>query len=537
MPVVEVGTTFSGDTQALASMLGIAPRSIMNKHRLTVLFYVMAIVTLFAIGGWSVASRIESPAEMAARTAPPSASPILVPVEERVLSTNVVTRGTARFGLPQPISLAPSVLKVNTAGWITTLPALNTQFKEGDVLLTTSGRPVLVLEGSTPAFRDLVPGISGSDVGQLEQALKRLGFDPGPLDGKYDEQTSDAVAAWYKSVGHTPFWPTAEQLANVQLLEQALGDATKIKMMADNVLAAADMAIETARTKAALADRMASADIEAKIAERALIALDPRQLASARLAADSKVEVGRASLKAARVEGELNYKAALEAKKVAEFDASLSADRVDQLATNLEKAKQKLGAQVPLDEIVFLPELPVRTEQVTAVVGGPASGPVMSVTDNRIAIDSALPLDAAALVKPGMAVDIDETSLGIKTKGVVAFVDTVPGTHGVDGYHIYFAVRVDDPPSSLQGFSLRLTIPVQSTRAAVITVPMSAVSLAADGKSRIQVEKDGGLQYLNVLPGLAADGFVQVTPEKGALEPGQMVVVGYDNIAGQPAQP
>jgi len=35
----------------------------------------------------------------------------------------------------------------------------------------------------------------------------------------------------------------------------------------------------------------------------------------------------------------------------------------------------KHGAQVPLDEIVFLPELPVRTEQVTAVVGGPASGP------------------------------------------------------------------------------------------------------------------------------------------------------------------
>ena len=66
---------------------------------------------------------------------------------------------------------------------------------------------------------------------------------------------------------------------------------------------------------------------------------------------------------------------------------------------------------------------------------------------------------------------------------------------------------------------------------------MSAISLAADGKSRIQVEKDGSLQYLTVLPGLAADGFVQITPEKGALEPGQLVVVGYDNSVGQSTQP
>ena len=265
----------------------------MNKQRLTVLIYVLAAVAVVAIGGWSVGSRIESPAEIAARTAPPSASPILVPIEKRVLSTNVVTRGTARFGLPQPISLAPSALKANTAGWITTLPTINTQFKEGDVLLTTSGRPVLLLEGATPAFRDMVPGISGKDVRQLEEALKRLGFDPGAIDGKYDEATSEAVAAWYESVGHTPFWPTAEQLINIQTLEQALGDATKIKMLADNAAAAADMAIETARTRATLVDRMAAADIDAKIAERAMIALDPRQLGSARTAADSKVDVAR----------------------------------------------------------------------------------------------------------------------------------------------------------------------------------------------------------------------------------------------------
>ena len=505
----------------------------MNKHRLKFLSYVLAIVAVIAIGGWTAGKRIESPAEIAARTAAPTASPILVPVEERVLSTKVVTRGTARFGLPQPISLAPSALKANTAGWITTLPALNTQFKEGDVMLTASGRPVLLLQGNIPAFRDLVPGSTGKDVRQLEQGLQRLGFDPGPVDGNYDEQTSDAVAQWYKSVGHTPFWPTPEQLANIRTLEMALGDATKIKMVADNTAAAADPAIETARTKATLVDRTAAADIQTKIAERALIMLDPRQLATARQAADSKVEVARAALKVARVEGELTYHAAMEGKKVAEFDAHLAADRVDRLATDLENARKKLGVQVPIDELVFLPALPVRVEQVTTAVGGAASGPVMSVTDNQIAIDSALPLDEAPLVKPGMAVNIDEQSLGIKAQGVVERVDRTPGTHGVDGYHIYCSIRVDKTSTPLQGFSLRLTIPVKSTQEAVLTVPMSALSLAADGKSRVQVENNGKLEFIHVLPGLAADGFVEVIPEKGTLEPGQLVVVGYENSASQ----
>jgi len=63
----------------------------------------------------------------------------------------------------------------------------------------------------------------------------------------------------------------------------------------------------------------------------------------------------------------------------------------------------------------------------------------------------------------------------------------------------------------------------------VVTVPVSAVSLAADGTSRIQVEKDGALEYMVVEPGLSADGFVEVTPVDGTLSPGQLVVVGYEN--------
>ena len=184
-----------------------------------------------------------------------------------------------------------------------------------------------------------------------------------------------------------------------------------------------------------------------------------------------------------------------------------------------------------------MPALPVRVEQVTALVGGAASGPVMSVTDNQIVIDSSLPLDVAPLVKPGMEVAIDEPAIGIKTTGVVETVAPSPGTNGVDGYHIYFSIRAGESATPLQGFSLRVTMPIKSTEGAVTAVPVSALSLAANGTSRVQIEKDGKLQFMDVEPGLAADGFVEVKPLEGTLEPGQLVVVGNDKSESGDVKP
>ncbi|MGH2720705.1 MAG: hypothetical protein ACRDJO_03760, partial [Actinomycetota bacterium] len=53
----------------------------------------LAAVVLSSGISWAAASRIRSPAEIAARTGPPAASLITVPVEQRVLSSDVVVRG------------------------------------------------------------------------------------------------------------------------------------------------------------------------------------------------------------------------------------------------------------------------------------------------------------------------------------------------------------------------------------------------------------------------------------------------------------
>lgn len=454
----------------------------------------LVLVVLLAVFSWVAGSKIQSPAEAAARTAPPTPSPILVPVEERVLTADVITRGTARFGLPQIISLAPSPLKPDM-GVITTLPTRGDQFNEGEVLLTTSGRPVFLMQGDIPAYRDLTSGLSGEDVRQLEAALKRLKFDPGPVDGVFDEQTSAAVADWYSSAGFVSFEPSEVQLASIHALENELATAANEKLAAEEALALAPKAVEAARAQAAYEMAVASG--------------------SARTAA--------------QLSGEIAVQAAEDAEKAAGREVDRLTVLVDRLTADLEAVRRKADAPVPVDEIVFLQNFPVRVEEVSAKIGDAASGPVIKVTNNQLAIDSSLPLAEAPLVRPGMDVAIDEPDLGFQATGVVSRVASNPGTDGVDGYHIYFEVLVNETPVTLEGFSLRLTIPVESTGGAVTVVPISALYLAADGTSRVQVENGGNLEFIQVEPGLSADGFVEVTPVDGTLSVGQLVLVGYEN--------
>jgi peptidoglycan hydrolase-like protein with peptidoglycan-binding domain len=501
----------------------------MGRRRILILFVVLGLMVLSAGIGWVAASRIISPAEAAARTAPPTPSPILVPVEERVLTSDIVTRGTARYGLPQSVSLVPSALKLSI-GLITTLPLRNTQLKEGDVALTVSGRPVFILQGDTPTYRDLVPGNSGEDVHQLELALKRLGFDPGEVDKVYDAQTSAAVAAWYESAGWQAFGPTTDQLTKIRTLEQDLALAKSKRATAYNAVSTADLAVQAARANAESANIAASADVGVKTrakdriwADREAYDGEERANAAAALAAAQTAET------ATRLAGQAAIQAALDAQTAAAREAKLAADAVTRLEADLEAANSKVGVQIPADEVIFVPALPVRVGQINAVVGDPASGPVMAVTDNRLAIDSSLALDEAPLVKPGLPVSIDEPALGIKADGVVSKVADTPGTFGVDGFHIYFEVQVTETSAALEGFSLRLTVPVKSTGTAVTVVPISALFLAADGTSRVQLDNNGSLEFITVEPGLSANGFVEVKPvEDRTLTAGQLVVVGFE---------
>ncbi len=232
----------------------------MDARRAAVLL--LAVVALSALAGWTAASRIRSPAEIAARTASPPASPILVPAESRVLSTDVVTRGTARFGSPQRLSIASSAQKPG-AGVVGELPALGAELREGDIVLTASGRPVFLLVGQQPSFRDLGPGDEGADVRQLEDALARLGHDPGVADGVYDSRTEEAVAAWYGEAAFAPFTASAEQRATIGVLETELGAARLELLAARDAERAADAGLDAASATQAAGEAVASGALRA----------------------------------------------------------------------------------------------------------------------------------------------------------------------------------------------------------------------------------------------------------------------------------
>jgi hypothetical protein len=161
----------------------------------------------------------------------------------------------------------------------------------------------------------------------------------------------------------------------------------------------------------------------------------------------------------------------------------------------------------------------------------------MTVTDVTVAIDSAVPVEAAQIVKAGMKVRIDEPDLGIKATGVVSEVAKTAGTNGVDGFHVFFDVVVDNPPPALVGTSVRLTVPVKSTGKAEMVVPISAVSLGPDGGSRVQRSENGKTEFITVEPGLAADGYVAIKAPLGGLAPGDQVVVGFDPSSAGGAAP
>ena len=46
-------------------------------------------------------------------------------------------------------------------------------------------------------------------------------------------------------------------------------------------------------------------------------------------------------------------------------------------------------------------------------------------------------------------------------------------------------------------------------------MPVTALSVGADGDSRVQIQRNGRSQYVKVTAGLAAQGLVEISPQAG----------------------
>jgi hypothetical protein len=209
-------------------------------------------------------------------------------------------------------------------------------------------------------------------------------------------------------------------------------------------------------------------------------------------------------------------------------EATLTAARPDQAAI-VDGAFAEPGVQLPSDEIVFVPSTPLRVTSLPVPVGSPLDGPLATVTGSQVVIDGLVRVEQASLLREGGEVVVDEPSLGIDTTGRVSSVAGRPGTNGADGFHVAFQVAVGEKsPPALVGASVRLTIPIRSTRTARLTVPVTAVSLGPDGGSRVEKWVDGEVEFVPVRTGFSADGMVAITPTSGNLAEGDEVVIGFE---------
>jgi multidrug efflux pump subunit AcrA (membrane-fusion protein) len=101
------------------------------------------------------------------------------------------------------LGYAGSYTVVNQAqGTVTSLPEVGQVVGQGQVLYEVNGNPVVLLYGTTPAYRTLSEGMTGADVGELDADLVALGdATAGEISPGTDAFTSATAAALGKLQG------------------------------------------------------------------------------------------------------------------------------------------------------------------------------------------------------------------------------------------------------------------------------------------------------------------------------------------------
>ncbi len=268
--------------------------------------------------GWVAGTRIQSSNEAEASAGPPDASSVTAAVKRQGLSATIVTRGTAQYGEPQKVSLAPGS---GGGGLVTRPPEAGATLNEGDYFMEANGKPVFALQGDRPMYRELGPGDSGEDVRQLETALSRLGFDPGTIDGVYDGATANAVDRWYEAAGYRAEGPTDAERSELRASSNAVDQS-------QTALAAARRQLAEG-TKPPTAIELLQAENEARQAADGVIA--------ARLGAETKN-------RAAEREVTARYDALNKAKEQAVTDADMARRTVEDKYAAAELARASLSA-------------------------------------------------------------------------------------------------------------------------------------------------------------------------------------------------
>lgn len=175
-----------------------------RKRGARVLWRALALVVLGGVfaAGWVAAQEFQSPEQREASAMPPEPGPVVEPVVAGRLADEVhvvadvgprVQNRVAPAALPQPAVVTSRPMKGGE------------KVESGDLILELNGRPSFVFDGDFPFYRDLVPGLHGPDVEQLQRGLTEAGFTVGEWEtGTFGRSTAYAVRRFYTAAGYEP---------------------------------------------------------------------------------------------------------------------------------------------------------------------------------------------------------------------------------------------------------------------------------------------------------------------------------------------
>ncbi len=191
-----------------------------------------AVIAAGTLSGGVAALSNGKQATSAAQEPPPNT----MKVERRELSAMVSLSGTLTYRAAPDGS--PYAVINQAGGTYTELPVPGQVISQGQALYRVNDSPVVLLYGSTPAYRTMSAGATGADVAELNADLVALGYATsgqlGPTPTSFTSATTTAVEKLQAALGMTQngtlslgqaaFEPTA---LRVTTLSAPLGASTQ----------------------------------------------------------------------------------------------------------------------------------------------------------------------------------------------------------------------------------------------------------------------------------------------------------------------
>ena len=369
-------------------------------------------------------------------------------------------------------------LPAGANGIVTWLPNLGTILDSGSVIARINEVPVVILKGDVPMYRTLRSGVEGPDVEQLEQALVDLGYDSDgevAIDEEFTNATKNMVERWQADLG---------------------------------------------------VDETGSVDVGS-----VLFGPVPGQVVSWLVVVGSSVSPSTPVI-------EVSGGSSLSGPDILQLEQAISALGYDPgLADGIYDTSTALAViewtdvvghgqdgRLPVGSVVFSPD-GLRTADVLAPIGsvvGPSS-PVITAAGLETIVRMDLPAQDQELLTVGSPVSIVMPDQSEVT-GTVTFISTV-ATGGEPGSPATFDVEIslDDP--SAAGELDEAPVDVKAVSEAVenvLAVPVSALLALAEGGYALELVESESTRLVAVDPGFFADGFVEVS---GTITAGDIVVI------------